>query len=58
MVVKFFDVVYDVIVVGGGLMGLFVVYQCIVKENKMVIVIEKYIFGNVYGLSFGFGCQF
>lgn len=52
------DVVYDVIVVGGGPMGLSAAYQCAAKEHKKVIVVEKYTFGNSYGSSPGFGRQF
>ena len=58
MAAKLSDVVYDVIVVGGGPMGLSAAYQCTAKENKTVIVIEKYTFGNAYGSSPGFGRQF
>ena len=49
---------YDVIVVGGGLMGLSAAYQCAVKEGKKVMVIEQYKFGNAYGSSPGFSRQF
>ena len=52
------DVVYDVIVVGGGPMGLSAAYQCAAKEHKKVIVVENYTFGNSYGSSPGFGRQF
>lgn len=58
MSAKLSDVVYDVIVVGGGPMGLSAAYQCAEKEHKKVIVIEKYTIGNAYGSSPGFGRQF
>ena len=49
---------YDVIVVGGGPVGLSAAYQCAVKEKKRVLVIDQYEFGNAYGSSPGFGRQF
>lgn len=49
---------YDVIVVGGGPVGLSAAYQCAVKEKKRVLVIDQYEFGNAYGSSTGFGRQF
>ena len=51
------DIVYDVIVVGGGPMGLSAAYQC-VKEGRKVMIIEQYKFGNEHGSSPGFGRQF
>ena len=49
---------YDVIIVGGGPIGLSTAYHCAVKEGKKVMVIEQYNFGNTHGSSPGFGRQF
>lgn len=49
--------VYDVIIVGGGPIGLSAAYQCL-KKNQSVLVIEKFSFHNDYGSSPGFSRQF
>ena len=50
---------YDIIVVGGGPMGLSAAYQCALKEKKKVLVLEKFEeFGNAFGSSPGFSRQF
>lgn len=48
---------YDVIVVGGGPIGLAAAYQCI-KRGKTVLVLEQFNFGNEHGSSAGFSRQF
>lgn len=48
---------YDVIVVGGGPIGLAAAYQC-AKEHKKVLVIEQFNFGNEHGSSAGYSRQF
>ena len=50
---------YDVIVIGGGPLGLCAAYHCAVERNMRVLVIERFTFeNNVYGSSVGFGRQF
>ena len=49
--------VYDVIVVGGGPIGLSAAYQCAVKRGKKVLVIEQFTFHNDYASSPGFSRQ-
>lgn len=48
---------YDVIVVGGGPIGLSAAYQC-AKKCKKVLVLEQFDFGNSHGSSAGFSRQF
>ena len=46
----------DVIIVGGGPLGLCAAYYCAVKRNKKVLLIEQFTFeNNIYGSSVGFG---
>lgn len=49
--------VYDVIIVGGGPIGLSSAYQCAVKRGKKIAVIEQFKFGNQHGSSPGFSRQ-
>lgn len=49
--------VYDVIIVGGGPIGLSTAYECL-KKQQNVLVIEKFSFHNDYGSSPGFSRQF
>jgi sarcosine oxidase/sarcosine oxidase/L-pipecolate oxidase len=50
---------YDVIIVGGGPMGLASAYECAVKEGKKVLVLERFSeFANVHSSSVGYGRQF
>ena len=49
--------ILDVVVVGGGPVGLSSAYQCAVKRGKTVAVIEQNSFGNEYGSSPGFSRQ-
>ena len=50
---------YDVIVIGGGPLGLCAAYHCAVERNMRVLVIEQFTFeNNDYGSSVGFGRQF
>lgn len=48
---------YDVIVIGGGPIGLSSAYQCAVKRGKKIAVIEKFKFGHQHGSSAGFSRQ-
>ena len=51
------ECVYDVIIVGGGPIGLSAAYQCAVKRGKKIAVIEQFKFGNRHGSSPGFSRQ-
>jgi sarcosine oxidase/sarcosine oxidase/L-pipecolate oxidase len=48
---------YNVIVVGGGPIGLAAAYYC-AKEGKKVLVLEQFTFGNALGSSAGYSRQF
>ena len=48
---------YDVIVIGGGPIGLAAAYYS-AKKNKKVLVLEQFNFGNDHGSSAGFSRQF
>ena len=52
------DCMYDVIVVGGGPIGLSAAYQCAIKQNKKVLVLEEFEPGNNRGSSPGYSRQF
>lgn len=50
--------IYDVIIVGGGPIGLSAAYQC-AKKGKTVLILEQFEnFGNAHGSSAGFSRQF
>lgn len=50
---------FDVVVVGGGPMGLAAAYECAVKLGKRVLVLEQLEeFANAYGSSPGYSRQF
>ena len=51
------ECVYDVIIVGGGPIGLSSAYQCAVKRGRKIAVIEQFEFGNQHGSSPGFSRQ-
>ena len=44
---------YDVIVVGGGPIGLSAAYECAKKNSANVLLIEQFNFGHQYGSSAG-----
>jgi glycine/D-amino acid oxidase-like deaminating enzyme len=48
---------YDVIVVGGGAIGLSAAFECAVKRGKKVLLIEQFKIGNEHGSSSGFSRQ-
>lgn len=48
---------FDVIIIGGGPMGLSAAWQC-VQRGKTVLVLERSSFGNEFGSSPGFSRQF
>ena len=48
---------YDLVVIGGGPVGLSAAYQAAVKRRQRVAVIEQFTFQNQYGSSSGFGRQ-
>jgi glycine/D-amino acid oxidase-like deaminating enzyme len=50
---------FDVIIVGGGPMGLASAYECCIKEGKKVLLLERFSkFANVHGSSVGYSRQF
>ena len=49
---------YDVIVVGGGPIGLSTAYESAIGRNKSVLVLEQFTSPNEYGSSAGFGRHF
>ena len=52
------SVLYDVIVIGDGPIGLSVAYQCAVNNNKKVLVLEQFTYGTDHGSSAGYSRQF
>ncbi|KAI6649649.1 Bifunctional amine oxidase [Oopsacas minuta] len=48
---------YDVIIVGGGPVGLAAAYECAVKRNKKVLLLEQFTFHNDYSSSPGYSRQ-
>jgi glycine/D-amino acid oxidase-like deaminating enzyme len=51
------DSIFDVIVIGGGAIGLSTAYH-LSKENAKTLVLEQFAFGNQFGSSAGFSRQF
>lgn len=50
---------YDVIIVGGGPMGLAAAYECVKEEGKKVLLLERFNeFANPHGSSVGYSRQF
>ena len=52
------SVLYDVIVIGDGPIGLSAAYQCAVHNNKKVLVLEQFTYGTDHGSSVGYSRQF
>jgi glycine/D-amino acid oxidase-like deaminating enzyme len=44
---------YDVIIVGGGPIGLSSAYECVAKRGKRVLLLEQFDIGNQHGSSAG-----